>query len=143
VQLHADLRDGGELRIIVNESLIRDHFTGPKNERLRAVFMQVDAPDHRITPFSALLTLYFKGPSHLNEDACMALKAQALGLEVQDYRNDRIEVSVFCCVLRSVTYCSPKPQNPFSMEEGIDVTIYYINNLNSKILWKKGSLQSR
>jgi len=92
--LHADLRDGGELRIIVNESLIRDHFTGPRNERLRAVFMQVDAPDHRIIASALYLRDTSKGPVILvTKDACMALKAQALGLEVQDYRNDRIEIS--------------------------------------------------
>ena len=35
-----------------------------------------------------------KGPVILvTKDACMALKAQALGLEVQDYRNDRVETS--------------------------------------------------
>ena len=47
--LHADLRDGGELRIVINEALIRDHFSGQKAERLRAAFMQVYGPDHHIT----------------------------------------------------------------------------------------------
>ncbi len=90
--LRADLKDGGELRVVVNESLIRDHFSGPKAERLRSVFMQVDAPDHRIIASA----LYLRDTSNhpvilVTKDSCMALKAQALGLEVQDYRNDRIE----------------------------------------------------
>ncbi|MFM2131513.1 MAG: hypothetical protein RL646_716 [Verrucomicrobiota bacterium] len=92
--LHADLRDGGELRVVVNESLIRDHFTGSRSERLRAVFMQVDAPDHRIIASAMYLRDTTDGPVVLvTKDACMALKAQALGLEVQDYRNDRVETS--------------------------------------------------
>ncbi len=92
--LHADLRDGGELRIVINEALIRDHFSGPKAERLRAVFMQVDAPDHRIIASAIYLRDTTKGQVILvTKDACMALKAQALGLEVQDYRNDRVETS--------------------------------------------------
>lgn len=92
--LHAALRDGGELRVVVNESLIRDHFTGTRSERLRAVFMQVDAPDHRIIASAMYLRDNSKNPVILvTKDACMALKAQALGMEVQDYRNDRIEIS--------------------------------------------------
>ena len=92
--LHADLRDGGELRIVINEALIRYHFSGPKSERLRAVFMQVDAPDHRIIASAIYLRDTSKGQVILvTKDACMALKAQALGLEVQDYRNDRVETS--------------------------------------------------
>ena len=92
--LHADLRDGGELRIVINEALIRDHFSGTKAERLRAVFMQVDAPDHRIIASAIYLRDTSKGAVILvTKDACMALKAQALGLEVQDYRNDRVETS--------------------------------------------------
>jgi PhoH-like ATPase len=92
--LHAKLRDGGELRVVVNDSLIREHFNGERSERLRAVFMQVDAPDHRIIASALYLRDTTKGPVILvTKDACMALKAQALGLEVQDYRNDRIETS--------------------------------------------------
>jgi len=92
--LHATLRDGGELRVVVNESLIRDHFNGSRSDRLRAVFMQVDAPDHRIIASALYLRDTADGPVVLvTKDACMALKAQALGLEVQDYRNDRIETS--------------------------------------------------
>jgi len=92
--LHAALHDGGELRVVVNESLIRDHFNGSRSDRLRAVFMQVDAPDHRIIASALYLRDTADGPVVLvTKDACMALKAQALGLEVQDYRNDRVETS--------------------------------------------------
>jgi PhoH-like ATPase len=91
--LHATLRDGGQLRVVVNDSLIRDHFNGARSDRLRAVFMQVDAPDHRIIASALYLRDTTDGSVVLvTKDACMALKAQALGLEVQDYRNDRVEV---------------------------------------------------
>ena len=92
--LRASLPSGGELRVVINESLIREHFAGSRSERLRAVFMQVDAPDHRIIASA----LYLRDTSKddvvlVTKDACMALKAKALGLEVQDYRNDRVEVT--------------------------------------------------
>ncbi len=91
--LHAHLPSGGELRVVVNESLIREHFAGTRSDRLRAVFMQVDAPDHRIIASALYLRDISKGPVILvTKDACMALKAKALGLDVQDYRNDRVEI---------------------------------------------------
>ena len=92
--LRAELPTGGELRVVINESLIREHFKGAKAERLRAVLMQVDAPDHRIIASALYLRDTSEGPVILiTKDACMALKAKSLGLEVQDYRNDRIELS--------------------------------------------------
>ena len=39
--LHAHLPSGGELRVVVNESLIREHFAGTRSDRLRAVFMHL------------------------------------------------------------------------------------------------------
>ena len=92
--LRAALPSGGELRVVVNESLIREHFSGARAERLRAVFMQVDAPDHRIIASALYLRDTTDGPVILvTKDACMALKAKSLGIEVQDYRNDRVETS--------------------------------------------------
>lgn len=90
--LVAPLPGGGELRVVVNESLVREHFAGARSERLRAVFMSVDAPDHRIIASALYLRDTTDGPVILvTKDASMALKAKALGLEVQDYRNDRVE----------------------------------------------------
>ena len=92
--LHAALPGGGELRVVVNESLIREHFTGSRSDRIRAVFMQVDTPDHRIIASALYLRDTTDGPVILvTKDACMALKAKSLGVEVQDYRNDRVELS--------------------------------------------------
>jgi len=92
--LVAPLPGGGELRVVVNESLVREHFAGARSERLRAVFMSVDAPDHRIIASALYLRDTTDGPVILvTKDAAMALKAKALGLEVQDYRNDRVELS--------------------------------------------------
>lgn len=92
--LVASLPGGGELRVVVNESLVREHFAGARSERLRAVFMSVDAPDHRIIASALYLRDTTDGPVILvTKDASMALKAKALGLEVQDYRNDRVELS--------------------------------------------------
>ena len=92
--LVARLPSGGELRVVVNESLIREHFAGARSDRLRAVFLSVDTPDHRIIASALYLRDTTDGPVILvTKDAAMALKAKALGLEVQDYRNDRVELS--------------------------------------------------
>jgi PhoH-like ATPase len=92
--LHADLRDGGELRIVINEALIRDHFSGPKSERLRAVFMQVDAPDHRIIASAVYLRDTSKGQVILvTKDACMAIKVTAAAM--RDFRElGQVQVKV-------------------------------------------------
>jgi len=89
--LHAKLRDGGELRIIINESLIRDHFNGAKAERVRAVFMQVDAPDHRIIASALFVQEQNQPPTILvTKDVNVQLKARAVGLESEDYLNDKV-----------------------------------------------------
>jgi PhoH-like ATPase len=92
--LVAPLPGGGELRVVINDSLVREHFAGARSDRLRAVFLTVDAPDHRIIASALYLRDTSDGPVILvTKDAAMALKAKALGLEVQDYRNDRVELS--------------------------------------------------
>ena len=85
---------GGHVKIIINQQLIRHHLGGSALlERLAVTFINIDEPDHRI--LAATLYLRDKHAAQpvilVTKDACMALKAKALGLEVEDYRNDRVE----------------------------------------------------
>ncbi len=90
--LVAALEHGGTLKVVINEYLVKHHFTSEDFERLHATLLNIDEPDHRIIASC----LYLRGTCQcpvilVTKDACMALKAKALGLEVQDYRNDRVE----------------------------------------------------
>ncbi|MDR2845232.1 MAG: PhoH family protein [Puniceicoccales bacterium] len=87
------LEHGGQIRIVVNEQLVRHHLDGSRLlERLYATFINIDEPDHRIIATTLYLRDRHTTPVVLvTKDACMALKAKALGLDVEDYRNDRVE----------------------------------------------------
>ncbi|MDR2863136.1 MAG: PhoH family protein [Puniceicoccales bacterium] len=91
--LVAPLESGGQILIVVNQQLVRKHFdTSSESEHLRTIFPDKDKPDHRIIAATLYLRTRQKGTVVLvTKDACMALKARALGLEVEDYRNDRVE----------------------------------------------------
>ena len=91
--LVAPLERGGTLKVVINQYLVKKHFAGADFDRLHATLINPDEPDHRIIAS----TLYLRDTCKdsrvilVTKDACMALKAKAIGLEVQDYRNDRVE----------------------------------------------------
>ncbi len=78
---------------MINQQLVTSHLGDNRLlERLSATLVDINEPDHRIIA----ATLYLRESQQLpvvlvTKDACMALKAKALGLEVEDYRNDRVE----------------------------------------------------
>ncbi len=90
--LVADLERGGTLKVVINQYLVKKSFSNDDMQRLHATLLNVDEPDHRIIASALYLRGDCKCPVILvTKDACMALKAKALGLEVQDYRNDRVD----------------------------------------------------
>ncbi|MDR1818416.1 MAG: PhoH family protein [Puniceicoccales bacterium] len=93
--LTAALPAGGSLEIIVNQQLVA-HRLGERGmlEKLRATLLDLDAPDHRILAATLFLRETRAEPVVLvTKDACMALKARALALDAEDYRNDRVETT--------------------------------------------------
>lgn len=89
--LVAPLERGGTLKVIINQFLVKQH-TKEDYEHLHATLLNIDEPDHRIIASTLYLRDTSKMPVILvTKDSCMALKAKALGIEVQDYRNDRVE----------------------------------------------------
>src|SRR6202048_2781946 len=84
---------GGTIRIAINEFLTAERMS-KELRRFRQVFQDLDNPDNRILA----LCLYVKskrtertilGTTDLNRQ----LKALAIGLEAQDYENDKVEVA--------------------------------------------------
>src|SRR6202045_731023 len=84
---------GGTIRIAVNEFLSAFR-TNKELRRFHQVFRDLDHPDNRILAFC----LYVKH-KHLErtilvtKDLNMQLKALAIGLEAQDYENDKVAVA--------------------------------------------------
>ena len=86
--LEAAMPNGGALRFVVTRET---DFTDADNEHLNAVLIDRKAPDHRI--LGSAYALSKKHPKRVilvSKDANMALKAKLLGLQVEDYRNDRV-----------------------------------------------------
>ena len=88
--LEASMPNGGYLRFVITRD---SDFSEQDNEHLNAVLIDRKAPDHRI--LSSAYMLSKKHPKRVilvSKDANMALKAKLLGLQVEDYRNDRISI---------------------------------------------------
>jgi PhoH-like ATPase len=84
---------GGTIRIAVNEflSVFR---TNKEFRRFHQVFRDLDLPDNRILAFC--LYVKHRHPERtilVTKDLNMQLKALAIGLEAQDYENDKVAVA--------------------------------------------------
>jgi PhoH-like ATPase len=85
--------EGGTIRIAINEFLTAERMS-KELRRFRQVFQDLDNPDNRILA----LCLYVKSKRTertilVTKDLNMQLKALAIGLEAQDYENDKVEVA--------------------------------------------------
>ena len=85
--------EGGTIRIAINEFLTAERMS-KELRRSRQVFQDLDNPDNRILA----LCLYVKSKRTertilVTKDLNMQLKALAIGLEAQDYENDKVEVA--------------------------------------------------
>ena len=84
---------GGTIRIAINEFLTAERMT-KELRRFRQVFQDLNNLDNRILA----LCLYVKSKHTertilVTKDLNMQLKALAIGLEAQDYENDKVEVN--------------------------------------------------
>ncbi len=83
---------GGTIRVVINE-----HYNRLKPSKsmvkFRKVFPDTERMDHRIMACCLALAERFPEPTVLvTKDLNMQLKALAIGLEAQDYLNDKVEV---------------------------------------------------
>ena len=85
--------EGGTIRIAINEFLTAERMS-KELRRFQQIFQDLDNPDNRILA----LCLYVKSKRTertilVTKDLNMQLKALAIGLEAQDYENDKVEVA--------------------------------------------------
>ncbi len=87
------LRNGGTLSVIINYYLVDQHFSGsnPAMLRLQAVLPDLSKKDNRIIACALYVQEQFPPPVILvTKDVNVQLKARAVGLESQDYLNDKV-----------------------------------------------------
>ncbi len=120
--LSRNLPNGGQLVVVINDFLIHSKDSETLN-RLRATLLDMDKMDSRI-----LASVFFlKEISDVDrvvlvtKDANMALKGIALGLEVQDYMNDKVTNKQFGNGFHEIEL-SQEDYELFVEEHGVDLS---------------------
>jgi PhoH-like ATPase len=86
-----ELPNGGSLSIIINPYLMDGGRTSPAMERLRAILPDLSKKDNRIIAAALFVQEQFPPPTILvTKDVNVQLKARAVGLESEDYLNDKV-----------------------------------------------------
>jgi len=85
------LPNGGTLSVIINRDLVDGNQSSPAMQRLRAVLPDLSKKDNRIIACALFVQQTFPPPTILvTKDVNVQLKARAVGLESQDYLNDKV-----------------------------------------------------
>lgn len=86
-----ELPNGGSLSVIINPYLIDPARTSPAMVRLRAILPDLSKKDNRIIAAALFVQEQFPPPTILvTKDVNVQLKARAVGLESEDYLNDKV-----------------------------------------------------
>ncbi|MEY3774630.1 MAG: hypothetical protein RLZZ129_1410 [Verrucomicrobiota bacterium] len=86
-----ELPNGGTLSIIINPYLVDPARTSPAMVRLRAILPDLGKKDNRIIAAALFVQEQFPPPTILvTKDVNVQLKARAVGLESEDYLNDKV-----------------------------------------------------
>lgn len=86
-----ELPHGGTLSIIINPYLVDPGRTSPAMQRLRAILPDLSKKDNRIIAAALFVQEQFPPPTILvTKDVNVQLKARAVGLESEDYLNDKV-----------------------------------------------------
>ncbi|MES1167537.1 MAG: PIN domain-containing protein, partial [Oleiharenicola lentus] len=89
------LPSGGTLSVIINRYLVENNWSSPAMQRLRAVLSDFTKKDNRIIASALFVQETFPPPTILvTKDVNVQLKARAVGLEAQDYLNDKVPEAV-------------------------------------------------
>lgn len=90
-----ELENGGTLSIIINPYLLDTNHRSPAMDRLRAILPDLTKKDNRIIAAALFVQERFPPPTILvTKDVNVQLKARAMGLESQDYLNDKVPEDV-------------------------------------------------
>lgn len=86
-----ELPNGGTLSVIINPYLMDPARTSPAMQRLRAILPDLSKKDNRIIASALFVQEQFPPPTILvTKDVNVQLKARAVGLESEDYLNDKV-----------------------------------------------------
>ena len=89
------LHNGGTLSVIINRYLVDQDFTTPAMKRLRAVLPDLSKKDNRIIACALFVQEQSAPPTILvTKDVNVQLKARAVGLESEDYLNDKVPEAI-------------------------------------------------
>ncbi len=89
------LPNGGTLSVIINRYLVEQTLASPGMQRLRAVLPDLSKKDNRIIACALFVQEQFPPPTILvTKDVNVQLKARAVGLESEDYLNDKVPEAV-------------------------------------------------
>jgi PhoH-like ATPase len=89
------LPNGGTLSVIINRYLVENNWSSPAMQRLRAVVSDFTKKDNRIIAAALFVQETFPPPTILvTKDVNVQLKARAVGLEAEDYLNDKVPEAV-------------------------------------------------
>jgi PhoH-like ATPase len=89
------LKTGGTLSIIINPYLVEGGRSSPAMDRLRAILPDLSKKDNRIIAAALFVQEQFPPPTILvTKDVNVQLKARAVGLESEDYLNDKVPENV-------------------------------------------------
>jgi PhoH-like ATPase len=85
------LPTGGTLSVIINRYMQENNFNSPAMQRFRAVLPDFSKKDNRIIACALFVQEQYPPPTILvTKDVNVQLKARAVGLESQDYLNDKV-----------------------------------------------------
>jgi PhoH-like ATPase len=86
-----ELPNGGTLSVIINPYLADPNRRSPAMDRLRAVLPDITKKDNRIIASALYVQEQYPPPTVLvTKDVNVQLKARAVGLESEDYLNDKV-----------------------------------------------------
>jgi len=124
------LKNGGTLSVVINPYLLDPSRTSPAMQRLKAILPDLSKKDNRIIAAALFVQEQFPPPTVLvTKDVNVQLKARAVGLESEDYLNDKVpeeadeasyhEISVSVHELQR--FCS---EGSFELEPSIADVLY-------------------
>jgi PhoH-like ATPase len=86
-----ELPNGGTLSVIINPYLAEPGRRSPAMDRLRAILPDLSKQDNRIIASALFVQEQYPPPTILvTKDVNVQLKARAVGLESEDYMNDKV-----------------------------------------------------
>jgi len=120
--LSRDLPNGGRLVVVINDYMVSGDFDNEGMNRLKATLVDMDKMDSRI--LASVFFLKEVCPESrvilVTKDANMALKGIALGLEVEDYMNDKVTSAKLGGGCKTIEI-SDEDYERFLEEHGVDL----------------------